>query len=144
MRKSISLLRSNPLQGESLESALNKLFKDFQNTTEIIVTSDIKRSLLLPPEVSTALFRIAQESLTNISKHAQATTITVTLKQTSVIHLSIEDNGIGFDPTQNTTGFGLQGMQERTHALGGQFQIHSHPGNGCTIAISLPLSQALS
>jgi signal transduction histidine kinase len=144
VRKSISLLRSNPLQGESLESALRKLFKDFQNTTGITITSTIKRSLLLSPEVSTALFRIAQESLTNISKHAQATSITVTLNQTGVIHLSIEDNGTGFDPTQNTTGFGLQGMQERTHALGGQFQIHSHSGNGCTIEISIPLSQPLS
>jgi len=144
VRKSISLLRSNPLQGESLESALNKLLKDFQATIGITVTSDINRSLLLPPEVSTALFRIAQESLTNISKHAQATTLTVTLKQTNVIHLSIEDNGVGFDPAQNTTGFGLQGMQERTHALGGQFEVHSHSGNGCTILVSLPLSQTLS
>jgi len=144
VRKSISLLRSNPLQGESLESALNKLLKDFQATIGITVTSDINRSLLLPPEVSTALFRIAQESLTNISKHAQATILTVTLKQTNVIHLSIEDNGVGFDPAQNTTGFGLQGMQERTHALGGQFEVHSHSGNGCTILVSLPLSQTLS
>lgn len=141
VRKSISLLRSTPLQGQSLEGALNKLLTDFQNTTTIPITSHIQGSRHLPSDVSTALFRITQESLTNISKHAQATLITVTLQHDQMIHLSIEDNGNGFDPTQNTTGFGLQGMQERAIALGGQLQVHSQFGKGCTIVVTLPVLQ---
>jgi len=89
------------------------------------------------------LYRIIQESLTNISKHARAKAITVELhQQAGIIYLTIQDNGRGFNPTQNTTGFGLQGMRERTLELGGQFNLHSQPGQGCQIAVSLPLVQS--
>ncbi|MDZ7955979.1 hypothetical protein [Nostoc sp. DedQUE09] len=57
--------------------------------------------------------------------------------------MSIEDNGKGFNPTQNTTGFGLQGMRERTVALGDQLNLHSQLGTGCCISVSLPLSKLL-
>ena len=59
----------------------------------------------------------------------------------NTLHLKIEDNGQGFDPERNTTGFGLQGMRERTMALGGQFLLTSQPGQGCHIAVSIPLPQ---
>jgi signal transduction histidine kinase len=141
VRKSVSMLRSNPLQGQSLEVALKKLLADFQHTTGLEVFSDIQLSSALPTELSIALFRITQESLTNIAKHAQATTVTVQLQQTGMINLSIQDNGSGFNPNQNTTGFGLQGMRERATALGGQFIVQSQPGTGCSISVSLPRSQ---
>ncbi len=153
VRKSVTMLRSNPLQGQSLEAALKRLLSDFQNTTGITVTSNFQLASALTTEINTTLFRIVQESLTNITKHAQATTVTVELKQaelkqvelkqTGMIHLMIADNGTGFNPTQNTTGFGLQGIRERAIALGGQFQVQSQPGRGCTIAVSLPRSQSL-
>jgi len=143
VRKSVSMLRSNPLQGQSLEAALQKLLTDFQHTTGIEVTSNLQLSLSLPLEVNTTLFRIAQESLTNISKHAHATAVTVELQQTGLIYLLIEDNGKGFNPNQNTTGFGLQGMRERAAAVGGQLTVQSQLGKGCSISVSLPLSQIL-
>ena len=144
VRKSVSVLRSNPLQGQSLEIALKKLLTDFQRTTGIDVTSNIYLPLSLSAEVNTSLYRIVQESLTNISKHAQAQSIIVSLYfQEGMIHLAIEDNGTGFNPTQNTTGFGLQGMRERAAALGGQFNLSSKPGSGCQINVSLPLSKLL-
>ncbi len=141
VRKSVSMLRSNPLQGQSLEVVLQKLLRDFQETTGVAVTSNFQLSATLPTEVNTTLFRILQESLTNISKHAQATTITVKLQQARMIWLSIEDNGKGFDPAHNTTGFGLQGMRERAADLGGQLTLQSQPHQGCTILVSIPLSQ---
>ncbi|MEG4022327.1 sensor histidine kinase [Microcoleus sp. S13C4] len=139
IRKSVSVLRSNPLQGLSLESAINKLLQDFQRMTAIEVSNSIRLPVLLSQEINTTLYRIVQESLTNIHKHADGTMVTVGLQQhAGHIYLSISDNGKGFDPAQNTTGFGLQGMRERVAALSGLFAIYSEPGNGCRISVSLP------
>jgi signal transduction histidine kinase len=132
------------LQGKSLELAIEKLLTDFQQTTGIQPAYKIDLPLSLPTEVNTTLYRIVQESLTNIYKHAEAIAVTIQLQQQAgMLHLSIEDNGKGFNPTQNTTGFGLQGMRERALALGGQFHIHSQLGTGCRIDVSLPLSKLL-
>ncbi|MEH2395742.1 MAG: sensor histidine kinase [Nostoc sp.] len=144
IRRSLSVLRSNPLQGQSLKSAIEKLLTDFQQTTGIEPDCKIDLPYTLPTEVNTALYRIVQESLTNICKHAQATSVTVgLLAEAGMIHLSIEDNGKGFNPTQNTTGFGLQGMRERAVALGAQLNLHSQLGTGCCISVSFPLSKLL-
>ncbi len=142
IRRSLSVLRSNLLEGQSLNSAIAKLLQDFQQTTGIQPDSKIDLPPSLPTEINTTLYRIVQESLTNICKHAQATSVTVKLlAQGQMIHLSIEDNGKGFNKTQNTTGFGLQGMRERAIALGGHLNIHSESGTGCCISVSLPLSK---
>ncbi|MEG4572473.1 sensor histidine kinase [Microcoleus sp. N3A4] len=139
IRKSVSVLRSNPLQGLSLESAIDKLLQDFQRMTAIEVSNSIRLPVLLSQEINTTLYRIVQESLTNIHKHADATMVTVGLQQhAGQIYLSVADNGKGFDPAQNTTGFGLQGMRERVAAVGGQFAIYSKSENGCRISVSLP------
>ncbi|WP_375514068.1 sensor histidine kinase [uncultured Nostoc sp.] len=144
IRRSLSVLRSNPLQGQSLKSAIEKLLTDFQQITGIQPDCKIDLPYTLPTEVNTALYRIVQESLTNICKHAQATSVTVgLLAEAGMIHVSIEDNGKGFNPTQNTTGFGLQGMRERAVALGAQLNLHSQLGTGCCISVSLPLSKLL-
>ena len=144
IRRSLSVLRSNPLQGQSLKSAIEKLLTDFQQITGIEPDCKIDLPYTLPTELNTALYRIVQESLTNICKHAQATSVTVgLLAEAGMIHLSIEDNGKGFNPTQNTTGFGLQGMRERAVALGAQLNLHSQLGTGCCISVSLPLSKLL-
>ena len=144
VRRSVSVLRSNPLQGQSLESAIKKLLADFQQTTGIAPSCTVNLSLSLSPEINTTLYRIVQESLTNISKHALATAVSVEVHQhAGAIHLSIEDNGTGFNPSQNTTGFGLQGMRERTAALGGEFNLYSQPKSGCRISITFPLSKLL-
>ncbi|WP_254625858.1 sensor histidine kinase [Nostoc sp. TCL240-02] len=144
IRRSLSLLRSNPLQGQSLKSAIEKLLTDFHQTTGIEPSCKINVPHTLPTEVNTALYRIVQESLTNICKHAQATSVTVgLLAHAGMIHLSIEDNGKGFNPTQNTTGFGLQGMRERAVALGAQLNLQSQLGTGCCISVCLPLSKLL-
>lgn len=140
VRKSVSVLRSNPLQGKLLESAIDNLLQDFKQNTEIAVSTNIHLPQSLPSEVNTTLYRIIQESLTNIYKHAQATEVNIELsQQLGAIRLMIEDNGKGFDPTQNTTGFGLQGMKERTSALCGQFILDSQLDKGCRLVISIPI-----
>ncbi|MEE3715659.1 sensor histidine kinase [Tumidithrix elongata RA019] len=141
VRKSVSVLRSNPLQGQSMESALKRLLNDFRQTMGIEVSDRIHLTQSLPSDINTTLYRIVQESLTNIYKHAQAKAVTIELhQQTGIIHLMIEDDGKGFNPNQNTTGFGLQGMRERATALYGQFILDSQPGAGCRLSVALPLA----
>lgn len=140
VRRSISTLRSNPLRGQSLTVAIAQALHEFHHNTGIEPDSTIQLSDALPTEISTALYRILQEALTNIYKHSGASKVRIKLQQhPETIQLEIEDNGQGFDPAGNTTGFGLQGMRERTAALGGCCLITSHPGSGCRIQISIPL-----
>ncbi len=138
--RSVATLRADPLRGKSLENAINNLIRDFSSATTL--TPDCKINLAYPvtPEVGTAIYRILQEALTNISKHSEATQVTIQLQsQDRRLHLLVEDNGKGFYPEQNTTGFGLQGMRERATALGGSFHIISEAGKGCLIQVELPI-----
>ena len=81
-----------------------------------------------------------QEALTNISKHAHASQVIIEIKtQSSAVELRITDNGRGFIPSHNTTGFGLQGMRERVLSLPGQFEIISLPDRGCQIVVIIPV-----
>lgn len=140
VRRSIATLRSNPLQGRSLSDAIASSITEFQSTTGIAPNYTLQLFQPIPTEIGTALYRILQESLTNISKHSAATGVSIHLQQSrDTIHLQIADNGQGFDPEQNTTGFGLQGMRERIVALGGQFLLSSQPGQGCRISVSISL-----
>lgn len=144
IRQSISTLRSDPLQGKNLESALASLIKDFGSRTNITLDSTICLTHLVTAEVKTAIYRIVQEALTNISKHSHATQVTLKLQTTpEYLHLLIKDNGRGFNPEQNTTGFGLQGMRERTVALGGNFRLASEIGMGCRVTVDIPLEKFL-
>lgn len=95
---------------------------------------------MLPPAYETALFRIAQESLTNIARHAQTRQATIKLKQEqSRILLLIHDNGCGYLPLPGQAGSGLIGMRERATQLKGTLSIQSQPGQGTTIQVTLPL-----
>jgi signal transduction histidine kinase len=134
VRESVGTLRSNPLQGKSLEAAIGQLTEDFARSTGITPNVSIQTNHI-PEDQAVAFYRISQEALTNISKYAQATIVSIQITQTQ---LQITDDGRGFDPTQTTSGFGLQGMQERTSAIGGQFELISAIGQGCTIRVMVP------
>jgi signal transduction histidine kinase len=139
VRQSVATLRQHPLLGQSLPDALEKLADEFERTTSIQIqrTVDLKRSP--PPEQAIALYRIVQEAMTNIAKHSHANQVRLSLTENAAeLNLSVEDNGQGFDPAANTTGFGLQSMRERTEALGGTFEILSQPTQGCLIRLILP------
>jgi signal transduction histidine kinase len=140
VRRSLSTLRSDPLQGQSLEVAIAKTVAEFSQTTGVVPNCTMQLVQPIPTEIRTAIYRIIQESLTNISKHSSATQVSIHLQESQeMIHLQIEDNGVGFNPEGNTTGFGLQGMRERTTALGGQLFLASQPEKGCRISVSIPL-----
>ena len=140
VRQSVSTMRSQPLHSESLEQAIAVLAEDFYGSTGVVPICEVDLAYPLPAEISTAVYRIIQESLTNISKYANATEIKIQLTTITNINLIIEDNGRGFDVEQNTTGFGLQSMRDRTLARGGEFKINSAPGFGCKITVDIPFS----
>ncbi|HEY9608451.1 sensor histidine kinase [Allocoleopsis sp.] len=140
VRQSVSAMRSDPVQGRPLEDAIASLTDELQRSTGIVPTCSLILERPLPPDVHTAVYRIVQESLTNIWKYASATEVKIQLQATiNELNLSIQDNGRGFNVEANTTGFGLQGMRERTLALGGHLLIYSQPGAGCRITAHFPL-----
>ncbi|ABA21649.1 Periplasmic Sensor Signal Transduction Histidine Kinase [Trichormus variabilis ATCC 29413] len=144
VRNSVSTMRSHPLQDKTLEQAIDIIAEDFQQNTGIILTSSFNLDYKLSTEVSTAIYRIIQESLTNISKHARATEVILEISlNRGSLSLIIRDNGRGFDIQQNTTGFGLQSMRDRTLALGGKFAINSDVGYGCQITVDIPASRLI-
>lgn len=145
VRQSVATLRTDPLRGQSLASAIATLIDEFQRNHTIKITSQFRISSPLPSETATALYRITQEALTNISKHSQADQVWLQFSENSTaVALQIKDNGQGFDPRQNTTGFGLQSMQERTKALGGSFSLKSQSGQGCQIQVVIPRKGAIA
>ena len=90
-------------------------------------------------ESESTLYRVTQESLTNIVKHAGARNVAVTLtRRQSELHLSIEDDGAGFDTTRHPVGWGLRGMAERVRSVGGLLQVESRPQAGTTVLARLP------
>ncbi len=91
------------------------------------------------PELESAIYRIIQEALTNASKHGHATRAVIETRESdSTVELSVRDDGVGFDPTSRTPGFGLLGMRERVALLHGAVHIESSAGAGTTISASFP------
>lgn len=147
VRHSVSAMRVDPMEGRSLAVAIAALCEEFYRSTGIMPNC-VLTELSLSPEITTAIYRIVQECLTNICKYAFAkenpTPLQIEVKLDAIakeIHLVVQDNGKGFNPEQNQTGFGLQGMRERAIALGGQLQIQSHEGRGCKVTVQIPLAQ---
>jgi signal transduction histidine kinase len=149
VRQSVSTLRSDPLQKLDLSSAIYKLADEFQLSNQIRPACYLDVPANLPQPIATTIYRIIQEALTNISKHAQASQVTIEIQTLlTELKLQIVDNGCGFIPTNNLTGFGLQGMRERVLSLQGKFEIISTPDtdpdslhpSGCQIIIIIPLS----
>jgi signal transduction histidine kinase len=139
IRSSVAALRALPTENRSLPEALTDLVGESE-------AAGVPTSLLIPgalPQLSSpvkfALYRIAQEGLTNVRKYAHATHVDLTLDGTEehIVRLSVQDNGVGVLST--TDGFGLLGARERARALGGQIHTASSPGEGFLLEVELPL-----
>jgi two-component system, sensor histidine kinase and response regulator len=138
-RQSVSDMRSDPLQGRLLEDAIAALLQEFHRTTGVHPVSDIVLTQPLSHQLSTVIYRIVQEGLTNICKHAQATAVQLRLRSLDTgLALTLQDNGSGFEIDTNRSGFGLQGMRERVVGLRGDLTITSAPGGGCQITALFP------
>jgi anti-sigma regulatory factor (Ser/Thr protein kinase) len=140
VRRSVSALRADTQENQPLEEVIKSLIEDFRQGTGISTSTKINLSTPVPPQVVKTLYRIVQEALTNICKHAQATEVRIQLNATlERVCLIVVDNGRGFRLEQNKTGFGLQSMRERVAAANGYFHLESDLGTGCRITVELPL-----
>ena len=137
-------LRPKVLDDFGLVAALERLTQSFGEQTGISVQFQhvLPTSGRLPQEVETALYRIVQESLTNIVKHARATSVSVVLtRKDDSVSVVVEDDGVGFEPGRESDGgIGLAGMRERVALLGGRLAIESRPGAGTTFVAEVPLT----
>ncbi|CAM2833055.1 cache domain-containing protein [Vibrio mytili] len=138
-------LRPSALDDIGLEAALATLLQDFHSHSGIDIDSHLDaQGEKLTSEVSTTLYRVAQESLNNIEKHASAHKVTIILqKMGNMLQLLIRDDGVGFAANQSThrQGIGLRNMQERVEFIGGEFEIMSEAGLGTEITVLLNLEE---
>lgn len=136
------LLRPSMLDDLGLGAALRWQAKEFTNRSGIPVSIDIQGEINnLPENFRICLYRAIQEALTNCLKHANASTVSITLAQDQdLVSASIRDDGAGFSTGKlRTRGLGLVGMEERVRALQGELTISSKPGQGTLVRIELPL-----
>ncbi|HEX7847500.1 MAG TPA: PAS domain S-box protein [Chitinophagaceae bacterium] len=144
VRRISSELRPSLLDDLGLIAAIDWHLKEFEKRTGILTEfEEPSTGLLLPDHVTTGLFRIIQESLTNVARHAEADKVMVELQKTNgKLNLSIQDDGQGFDKEKaaNKRTLGILGMKERTEMMGGSYEISSEPGKGTRVVVSIPLS----
>ena len=146
-RRLVQDLRPEPLEDAALPEAIQSVAGRWADAsgigTAVTVTG---QALPLPGNVETTLLRVTQEALANVRKHAQARSVAITLSYLGdVVLLDVQDDGVGLargtavaDPQDG--GFGLIAMRERVAQLGGELLIESEPGEGTTVAVSIPLN----
>lgn len=139
-RRSVRALRPEALERADLSGALDALIKQMTSGTtlrgEFAMHGQPRR---LTPSCEENLMRIQQEALTNALKHASARIVKVTLSfEEHRVVLAVQDDGIGFDPSNQHDGFGLLGIQERTTQMKGELTIDSEAGQGTRICVALP------
>jgi signal transduction histidine kinase len=145
VRRVATELRPGMLDDLGLPAALEWQAQEFSRYTGIHTNLEIGRgSFILSREVSTAFFRIFQESLTNIARHAQASQVEIKLKKSAgKVFLIIQDNGRGIYPEEvtNPRSFGILGMRERARAVNGEFAVQNAPRKGTIVSVSVQVNK---
>jgi signal transduction histidine kinase len=136
----ISELHPAALDGKGLASALNDHLVTWSQHSRIPADLKVEGEKSLPLDVEQALLRVAQEALSNVARHSRASAVTVSLVITGhQVILCINDNGVGFDPSACSNGFGLESMRERMAAIQGNLVIQAAPNGGSTITAIAPV-----
>jgi signal transduction histidine kinase len=149
LRALITELRPAALDELGLVPAIETLAQRTASAEGLPVETNIDLQLeergVLSSEVESSLYRLVQEALTNITKHAEASRVELGLvHRGDVVELSVSDNGVGFDPQDTGEGLGLVGMRERVALAGGHLEITSAPGKGAMLRARLPLDESVS
>lgn len=131
-----------PVLDAGLVAALQWLVQGFRNRTGVVTGFESNREEVeLAADRAAALYRVAQEALANVAKHAHAARVSVQLfAAADEVSLEVADNGVGFDThgLGSTPGFGLRGLVERARGFGGWAEVNSAPGRGTTVMFSIP------
>lgn len=126
-----------------ITEALNEMKTDVERTGKLKIVINIKgaESPAIDSKLKLMVFRIVQEQINNVIKHAQATTATINLiLNPNSLNLIIIDDGIGFDPTQKARGIGLNNISSRAELYNGVMEVNSAPGEGCTLKVKIPIN----
>jgi signal transduction histidine kinase len=147
-RRSVQALQPEQLEGARLADAIADMARQWSATTSVALTFETTgRPMSLHPELEITLFRVAQEALTNVAKHAEASRVGLTLSyMEDVVLLDVRDDGIGFATgpmsangrTASGQRFGLHAMEQRLHRVGGKLEIESAPGAGTALNANVP------
>ncbi len=136
-------LRPSVLDDLGLHDAVDSFLSEYQKRTGVSVASQLHfHHDNIPPAVGENAYRILQEALANVAKHAQIDEADVTMEtDKDVLRMTVRDLGVGFGPEEQaeTTRLGILGMRERVELLNGQFDLESTPGGGTQIRVSIPL-----
>jgi signal transduction histidine kinase len=136
MRTLLVELRPNALTDIPLAALLRQLTEAMVSRSRIAIQLSAEGERKLPADVQVGLYRIAQEALNNVVKHAKATQSVVTLRLGETVRLTVADNGAGFDPGAVTADhLGLRIMRERAEAIGARFSMYSEPGEGTQVSV---------
>ena len=143
-RRSVRAMRPEQLENAGLGMALEELARSWRQTSGIPVRTETTGcAQAAPEEVETALFRVAQEALNNVAKHANASMVGLTLTYLDdVLLLDVRDDGSGFDTAIRPGGYGLDGMRERLRRVGGRLEVESVPGEGTAVNAAVPIGAA--
>lgn len=145
LNRLINDLRPAPLERLGLAGALEALAEESSARGEIEVETAIELAAEQGGDLERLVYRLVQEALTNVIKHASASHVDVTAREgDGEIQISISDDGAGFDQGIATAGRGLAGMRERIELLGGEIEVASEPGGGTRIAARVPLRERSS
>lgn len=143
--RGLSRRLSAPTLGKmSLEESVKELIDSVNATSKVKIIHQITglENTVLKQELHLGIYRILQEQLNNILKHANASEVFISLEQQNDrLHLLVADNGEGFVLSNKNTGIGLVNMQTRAESLNGTFDLQSRPGHGCKITVMLPCLQ---
>ncbi len=145
VRRISTELRPGILDDLGLVAAIEWQAQEFQKRTGIkcVVVTDVKQPVM-DEELNTAFFRIFQETLTNVIRHAQATRVEVSLRKAGrSLQLEVQDNGRGISEQEinDTKSIGLLGMRERASLLGGTLRLKGTPGGGTTVTVKIPIGR---
>jgi len=142
LRALITELRPAALDQLGLRAALEDLAERFGHSTRVEVEAELTIGAeRLDAELETTVYRLVQEALTNVAKHAEAGKVTLqVVSREERIDVLVSDDGRGFDPAAEQRGFGLAGMRERVELAGGELQIDAKPGAGTRVMASVPVA----
>ena len=138
VRHSVAALRASPTESRPLPEALAKLVEQW-NAAGVAARLSVSGTIRpLTPQTNLTLYRAAQEALTNVAKHADASRVEVRLNYQleGSVHMSVSDNGVGSDNSEG--GFGLLGVRERVQLLNGRVQVSTNAGRGFTLEVEIP------
>jgi signal transduction histidine kinase len=141
-RRSVAALQPHQLEDAHLPEAMTTLARNWSQSTGVDLHVEVTGDRVpLSPAIEVTLFRVAQEGLANVAKHADATRAGLTLSYTgTVVLLDIRDNGTGIH-NPNGKGFGLSSMRQRLRGVGGSLEIESTPGEGTAVSATVPALQ---